>query len=342
MANEGGLRDLEVPDICVVCMEHLLDRNPRFLSCHHSFCQQCLPRLTNNGQVNCPLCRAVTAVPNNDVTKLPTIFQLEESISVIPVQNNLGNLFFKIESPNSIKAFEPDLFVCSDNKLNRFVVFDNERTVKRCFEGLQEHGGVKCVDVYNNQLYLAQEKQITCISNFDTNMETKVTFMPGIESLYRMAVANNKILVCTDYNKGEVYEYNTEDDTTKIVLGGLEHPTYISVDHTPQATRYILTLGISSNDDHGSVRIYDESWKLVNTISQGIKGPCATAPCPGGFFLANYFRNEINMCSYTSDQARAVLKDISNPISLTLKPPYLWIGHRISGNGKIASYKIMK
>ena len=346
MANKGGLRDSDVPDTCAVCMEHLIDRNPKFLSCHHSFCQQCLQKLTNNSQVSCPTCRAVTAVPNNDVTNLPMNFhfvQIMEREQEIPVQNNLGNLFFKIESPDSIKALEPDSFVYSDNKSNRFVVFNKERTVKRCFEGQKEHGEVRCVDVYKNQLYLAQEKQITCITNFDTEMETKVTFLPDIESLCRMAVANDKILVCTDYNKGEVYEYNTEDDTKKIVLQGLEYPTYISVDHTPDGARYILTLGVSANRPNGSVEIYNESWLLVKTISQGIRGQCDTAPCPGGFLLANYYRNEISMCSYTEDQVKTktVLKDISNPISLTLKPPYLWIGHRISGNGKIASFRIM-
>ena len=37
MATGGRLRDSDVADIysCAVCMEHLLDRNPRFLSCYH-------------------------------------------------------------------------------------------------------------------------------------------------------------------------------------------------------------------------------------------------------------------------------------------------------------------
>ena len=78
MGTGGHLRDFDVPDIymsrCAVCMEHLLDRNPRFLSCHHSFCQQCLQKLTNNSQMSCPTCRAVTAVPQNNVTKLTINF----------------------------------------------------------------------------------------------------------------------------------------------------------------------------------------------------------------------------------------------------------------------------
>ena len=53
MATGGRLRDSDVPDIysCAVCMEHLLDRIPRYLSCHHSFFQQCRQQMTRNGQM---------------------------------------------------------------------------------------------------------------------------------------------------------------------------------------------------------------------------------------------------------------------------------------------------
>ena len=61
---------------CGVCMEHLLDRNPRFLSCHHYYCQSCLQRLAIGSQVSCPECREITTLTNNDVTKLSMNFPL--------------------------------------------------------------------------------------------------------------------------------------------------------------------------------------------------------------------------------------------------------------------------
>ena len=78
MATGGFLEDSDIPDIysCPVCLEHLLDRNPRFLSCHHYFCQQCLQKLAKVGQVCCPTCRTATTVVNNDVTKLTMNFPL--------------------------------------------------------------------------------------------------------------------------------------------------------------------------------------------------------------------------------------------------------------------------
>ena len=105
MATGGHLRDSDVPDIysCAVCMEHLLDRNPRYLSCYHSFCQQCLKGLTNKGQVSCPTCRAITEVPNNDVTKLTMNFQL--------VQIMEREQKFKQERPTTLSY--PKCMFCS-------------------------------------------------------------------------------------------------------------------------------------------------------------------------------------------------------------------------------------
>ena len=180
---------------------------------------------------------------------------------------NLGNV--RIKQATSIKALEPDFLVYSDCKTNRFVVFNNKGTVIRSIEGQEEHGEVRCIDVYKNQLYLAQEKQITCIANFDTEKETKVTFMSEMESLCRMAVANDKMFICTDWEKDKVHEYNTEDNTTKTVLKKIRRPTYISVEHTSEGTRYILTL-------YGQcVKIYKQSWELLTTITQGmtVTGP---------------------------------------------------------------------
>ena len=258
--------------------------------------------------------------------------------------NNLGN--FQTEWPTSIRAVGHDLFVYSDCGTNRFVVFDNKGVVIRNFEGLKEHGDVRCVDVYKDNLYLAQERQILCLSNFNTAKERSFTFMPKIKSLYGMAVASDNILICTDCDyEGEVYEYNTDDDTTKLVLQGLGSPTNVSVDHTPAGTRYILTLDNTcefSND--GCVQIYNGFWQLLTTITQG--DPCDTAPCPGGFLLADWSSNKITLYSYKGHLVRTVLTeeddDLNYPICLVLNPPYLWLGHRSGGDSKLTCFRIFQ
>ena len=259
--------------------------------------------------------------------------------------SNLGE--FKIKNPTSIKTLDSNLFVCSDNNTNRFVVFDNKGRIIRNFEGLKEYGSVTCVDVYKNNLYLAQEKQIIRITNFNTRNETKLIFLPKIYKLCRMAAANHNILICTDYDEGKVYEYNTEDDTTKMVLQGLRHPSYISVGHTTQGTRYILTL------EGQSVDIHNEFWQLLTTIRQGIHKLCDTAPCPGGFLLADHYSNNITLVSYTGDKVRTVLTEedgLDAPRSLTLNSPYIWVAESVVSvgsssykfNGKIKCFKFLK
>nr|XP_054762123.1 E3 ubiquitin-protein ligase TRIM31-like [Lytechinus pictus] len=56
---------------CPVCLSTFND--PKILSCSHTFCKTCLDNLLEchgNCQIRCPVCRAVTQVPNKDVGKL--------------------------------------------------------------------------------------------------------------------------------------------------------------------------------------------------------------------------------------------------------------------------------
>ena len=73
MATRGGTADHLH---CSVCLEHYKGRNPRLLSCHHSFCEGCLRELVKQGQISCPSCREMTAVKDGDVTNLTINFHL--------------------------------------------------------------------------------------------------------------------------------------------------------------------------------------------------------------------------------------------------------------------------
>ena len=58
---------------CLKCSQPY--RDPRLLSCCHSFCVQCIQSLITEGQrinsLTCPLCHQTTPVPSGDVTSLP-------------------------------------------------------------------------------------------------------------------------------------------------------------------------------------------------------------------------------------------------------------------------------
>ncbi|XP_030847188.1 transcription intermediary factor 1-beta-like [Strongylocentrotus purpuratus] len=67
---------------CPVCLNTFTD--PRILSCSHTYCKACLDNLLgcngNDQMLRCPVCRAKTQVPNQDVSKLPTNLALKSLI----------------------------------------------------------------------------------------------------------------------------------------------------------------------------------------------------------------------------------------------------------------------
>ena len=69
--------------ICGICAEPYDDdcHQAKFLTCHHTFCSNCLSQLTNREYVNstvieCPNCRSKTRIPPNGVDALQTNFYI--------------------------------------------------------------------------------------------------------------------------------------------------------------------------------------------------------------------------------------------------------------------------
>ena len=56
---------------CSVCLESLINKQPRLLSCGHTFCTPCLYQLSGRNMFNCPKCRSPTRLPPGGVQALP-------------------------------------------------------------------------------------------------------------------------------------------------------------------------------------------------------------------------------------------------------------------------------
>ena len=56
---------------CSICLESLINKQPRLLSCGHTFCTPCLQKLPRRNTVNCPKCRSPTRLPPGGVQALP-------------------------------------------------------------------------------------------------------------------------------------------------------------------------------------------------------------------------------------------------------------------------------
>ncbi|XP_011680029.2 RING finger protein 207-like [Strongylocentrotus purpuratus] len=73
---------------CPVCLNTFTD--PKILSCSHTYCKTCLDNLLechgNDQMLRCPVCRAETQVPNQDVGKLPANLALKSLIEDVTNQ----------------------------------------------------------------------------------------------------------------------------------------------------------------------------------------------------------------------------------------------------------------
>nr|XP_054762191.1 tripartite motif-containing protein 2-like [Lytechinus pictus] len=88
---------------CPVCLSAFTD--PKILSCSHTFCKACLDNLLEcrgNSQIRCPICRAVTQVPNQDVGKLQVNFALKSLIDDMKGQPQICTNCNSDEKPDAV------------------------------------------------------------------------------------------------------------------------------------------------------------------------------------------------------------------------------------------------
>ena len=138
--------------ICDICMENMLERNPKVLPCLHSFCMECLVKVMKQGAIECPTCRSKTIVPNGDVTELQVNFMLlkvkEHYDKVLSSKVVLCQL---CKATNAImkcqECSQPLCDRCSQ-KHNKIKTFADHHLYKFCpkhADGMAAYICVKCV-----------------------------------------------------------------------------------------------------------------------------------------------------------------------------------------------------
>ena len=137
---------------CEVCFENMLDKNPRFLSCFHSFCTGCLNKLITQGKVVCPTCRQETPVENDCVENLTVNFTLlkvkEHMDRLVTSKSTVCQLC--LSQTALLKCQECIQLLCDDcvQKHNSIRKFKEHKLLKLCQkhkEGMITHLCARCV-----------------------------------------------------------------------------------------------------------------------------------------------------------------------------------------------------
>ena len=84
---------------CPICYQ--LFNNPKYLPCHHSYCEQCLEKMQVQNKIICPECRKEATVPPGGVKDLPNNFFINRMVDELVLKR-------KVEGEEEVKCDECD------------------------------------------------------------------------------------------------------------------------------------------------------------------------------------------------------------------------------------------
>ena len=132
---------------CSICLEAYDEQThqPKLLSCHHTFCQQCLEQMLGAGQskaLHCPSCRFVVPVPTTGIPSLQTNFYVNSAMQLLKGAAKLPETSgdFVIEQgcknhsnqPLSFYCKTCSEFICRDCTVLRHSMSSDHKVVEVC------------------------------------------------------------------------------------------------------------------------------------------------------------------------------------------------------------------
>ena len=137
------------------------------------------------------------------------------------------------------------------------------KVVNRYYPSLKKDS-IYSIAVEDENIYLLQTQTITVISS-RSNQITAVYKPKMIEHMEKIIVHKGQIYISNFIadietsrvpgREGSIYQYDTKNDETKIMVRGLNHPTYLSKAESTDGIRFI----VSETHEH-CIRVYNDEW----------------------------------------------------------------------------------
>ena len=72
---------------CAVCYE--MYKKPKYLPCHHSYCEECIAKLVKESKIMCPECRETSDAPSGGVEDLPNNFFINHLMDEVTLKHKV-------------------------------------------------------------------------------------------------------------------------------------------------------------------------------------------------------------------------------------------------------------
>ena len=181
---------------CSTCLESLIKKQPRLLSCGHTFCTPCLQQLTEGNTINCPKCRSPTQLTPGGVQALPKntdISKMREREQELSARNELfcqmcKNRDAKVEFFCASCSKRLICKACYHKhqripamKTHNVLPFEDTLPVKQTDEKCKHHG--ELLEYFCAQCEEAICVTCTCDSQHDAHCDQIVDFKTGLQEL---------------------------------------------------------------------------------------------------------------------------------------------------------------
>jgi len=111
--------DEKVPSYlnCPFC--HELYKKPKYLSCYHSYCEECLEKLQEGSRITCQECRKISVVPSGGVKDFPSNFFICRILEEMDLKEKLeGDEDVKCDmcirdDPGMVLCIDCGMFLCN-------------------------------------------------------------------------------------------------------------------------------------------------------------------------------------------------------------------------------------